>query len=299
MKLFDAKKIKSIVFVFSLCCLIASGGIHIAAVLGSTIPAAAFVFHLFAILTMGASLLLYFFTYKEIPPQKRAYAFIFYVKQRPWWLILLVIGLILYGPVALASLPSAQGEVSPIRGFSGAWMVFFAGAMLLSYPAVMPAEIKITERPPDSYRVEYASPWSRMMEGPVKILFAWLAFLVIAFALVGAFVEPFIFGLAGFFCVILIANLLSRMWGTRILLSSATVSGGMLTGEVYRLTKLERFQYPLSALKAEFTERYPRGNSVFVLELSDNQGRVHFAQCSTKAWHYDKLKQLYDRILLG
>ncbi len=298
--MFESRKMRGVVFLAAALGLLLSAGIHIAGLFAIEMGTWPFLLHIFAILALGASLLLYTLNFKEIPPEHRASAFSYFLSVRPKWLVALVVFLFIYavGNFFVFAAASASG----VSRFSGHWLLFFAAAMLLAYP-VRPLEaapaLRAPERLPDSFHVPYSDLFSRMMEGKVKYLFAWLAFLVLGFAVLSVVIAPQLFFVSVFFALGLSLNLVSWMFHKKILISEAAISGGVLTGEVYRFNTLERFQYPLSTLKTEFLERYARGTGYFVLKISDKDGRELITQFSSNQWHYAKLKQLYDRIQIG
>ena len=122
------------IFITALCGLAASVAVHIAVVAGAAAdhwPFSPFILHVLAILVFGAALMMYFVNYKQIPPQHRHNAMLFVFKQRPWWFTLILFLLVLY---AAGNFLAFVGKGSPIRGFSGHWILFFAAAAFFSYP---------------------------------------------------------------------------------------------------------------------------------------------------------------------
>lgn len=299
----EPKKIRTIVFRLSLAALLVSGGVHAAAWAGIDLGAGVFILHLAALAALGASILVYNFNYKEIPPRERHLGFLFFLKTRPRWLLVLVVISLFYAAGNFFTLGDSPGG-SNIRGFSGSWLAFFAGAALMSaapataYLSRFQVEIPAA-RPPDSFRVPYASVFRRSIEGPVKYLFGFLAFLAAAFGMLTVVGGPLLLVPSGLFVLVLAANVIVRMQLMKFQLTNATVSGGTFSCELCRYNTPERFQYPLGNLKIEFIEEFRRGNSIYALKVSLKDGRELFIQRTSAAWPYDLLKQLYDRLLLG
>lgn len=272
-----------------------SAAVHAAAISGveaGGFAVSPFVLHLFALVCFGAAFIQNSLRMREMPPRLRVHAFLTVLRQRPSWLLASVVILILYSSANLFLFVAS----STLRGFSGVWMLFFAAAFFFAFPAApFPEEPPLPQALPDSFHVPYSSLWSRMMQGPVKFMYIWLAFLSAGFAALGFFAPGFLF-LCLLFLVVLVLNLLLRMRSTRTLISSAVVTGEFFSGELYRYNTKERFQLPLSDLKVELMEESIRGNSIFSLKLSDLKGRELIRQYHSNEWHYDLLRQLHDRL---
>ena len=278
----------------------ASGFLLSAAVHGAAIyrveadayPVSPFLLHLFALVTFGAAVIQNSLRMRAMHPRHRTNSFLNILKQRPPWLLAMVLILVVYGSVNFLLFASA----STLRAFSSGWLLFFAAAFFVAYPGVpLPDEPPADGALPDSFHVQFVSLWDRTMQGPVKFMYIWLAILSGGFGILG-FYEPGFLFLCLFFGFGLALNLFMRMRSTRILISNAVVSGGFFSGELYRYNTKERFHYPLSDLKVELIEENIRGNSIFSLKLSDLKGRELLRQYLSKEWHYDLLKQLHDRL---
>lgn len=287
------QKAARIVFFSALAGFLISALVHGAAIAGleeKSYPVTPFLLHLLALAAFGAGFVLHLFAAREIPPEFRANAVLYMLRGRPVWLLVLTAAFVLYGSANFLMFASS----STLRAFSAGWMLFFTGAMMLSAPG-KPVPLPPSEPAPESFHVPFVSLFGRMMEGPGKIAYAWLLFLLLAFLAAGFYV-PELFFISGFFLLGLTLNLLFRLRSTRFQITRAFVSGGQFTGELYRYNTLERFSLPLSGMKAEFIERNVRGNSLFELKISDAGGKHLFSQYSSKDWTYTRLKQLHDRL---
>jgi len=288
-------RFSKILLLVSISGFVMSAAIHGAAVAGvsaDAYPVSPFLLHLLSLVCFGAAVIHNSMHMREIPPRERTNAFLFVLKQRPRWFLALILLLVAYSSANLLLFASA----STLRAFSSGWMLFFAGAAFFAYP-VLPVSLDepAAGPPPVSFHVPASSLFSRMMEGPGKFVYGWLALLSLGFAVLGFFEPGFLF-LSGFFLLGLSVNLFLRMRAVRVHISSAVVAGGVFSGEVYRYNTSERFHFPLSDLKVEWLEHSIRGNSIFLVKVSDLKGKELLTQYFSKAWHYDLLRQLYERL---
>lgn len=267
---------------------LAALAVHTAVLLGAALPAFAFVLHATSLALFGVSFLLLFDSLRAIPPEHRFQAVWYFLKQRP----------VLSAIPALASFYAASCLVlSPPAGFSALWIAFHMAALRLSLP-LKPAPVSpAPAEPAREFMVSHAGLVSRTLDGSAKYAYAWILFLTAGFATLGFMAAGF-FVVSGFFAVILAVNLALRLYQVRVLIVRAAAADGNAEIDYLLYEKPCRITANLSSVRIEFTEQFIRGNSIFRLTLRDEQGRELISQSTSSLWHYAKLKELYDRLIL-